>query len=47
MPLLPPHLIVGTRGIGVVKRSYAHPVELNDNAFGIANSKSSSKFTEN
>jgi len=41
MPLLPPHMIVGTRGIGAMPI----PVELHDLAFGIANSKASSKST--
>ena len=36
------YMIVGRKCIGVVKRSYAHPVELDDLAFGIANSKKAS-----
>lgn len=33
------YMIVGKKCIGVLKRSYAHPVERHDLAFGIANSK--------
>lgn len=33
------YIQVGNKCIGVVKRSYAHPVERHDLAFGIANSK--------